>query len=756
MAAMSPGKKALLALGVLAALTGLQIWRLGAPGVAPADAPPETFSATRAIAALRAVMLDEPHPIATPENAVVRDRVIAAMKAMDYEVEVQRTFACSQFAACAEVANVVARVPGQPRDRPAVAVVAHYDSVPAGPGASDDGTGVATLIEVARVLRHERFANPIVFVIDDGEEAGLLGAYGLVADPAHAKDLAFVINVEARGTSGTPFLFETSHNNGWLIPIVARELPRPVTTSLFATIYEQLPNDTDLSVFKRAGHAGINFAYIGDATQYHTPLDNFANVDTGSMQQRGDQVLAMARAFGAADLTTRPGDAVWFDVLALFVVWWPAAWNLGIAALALAVLAAAIVLAVRRNTATVGGVVLGVASFVGTAALALGLGVAIAWLLGLRAPGALFVPYAGFKIAAAWCAGLAAAVVVVAVARRRASFDAIVLGHAVAWIALGTLLALRLPGAAYVAIVPGSVLAVLALLRQLARTGEQIPSVGALVAAAPIYLPFGLVVHDSLGGGSLGVIATLLALVGTTFAPMITASARRVVPALLAATLVLTGIALLVPTTSPTHPRHLSLAYLIDSDAGTAHWQTDALPPMLRTMARFAPTPASMEPWYAVPRRAHTAPALMLTLAPPDVAVAAPAASGAAAGTTPGDETRTATLEISSPRAAPRLTITWHSDAPLVSVRVNGVTLSEGATRLRGARSPGWHRVVVRGSSARLEIATRGAAPVEAFVSDTSHALPAIGAALRFARDAWGAVPVQDGDVAVVRRRVTW
>ena len=58
----------------------------------------------------------------------------------------------------------------------------------------------------------------------------------------------------------------------------ARSLPHPVTTSLFATIYDQLPNDTDLTVFKRAQRAGINFAYIGGGTQYHTPLDNFADV----------------------------------------------------------------------------------------------------------------------------------------------------------------------------------------------------------------------------------------------------------------------------------------------------------------------------------------------------------------------------------------------------------------------------------------------------------------------------------------------
>jgi hypothetical protein len=60
-----------------------------------------------------------------------------------------------------------------------------------------------------------------VFLIDDGEEQGLLGAEGFVADPARARDAAFIVNLEARGTSGTPYLFETSREQRWLVPIVA-------------------------------------------------------------------------------------------------------------------------------------------------------------------------------------------------------------------------------------------------------------------------------------------------------------------------------------------------------------------------------------------------------------------------------------------------------------------------------------------------------------------------------------------------------
>ena len=51
--------------------------------------------------------------------------------------------------------NVVARLEGTEQG-PAVLLAAHYDSVAAGPGASDDGTGAATVLEIARALKYCR------------------------------------------------------------------------------------------------------------------------------------------------------------------------------------------------------------------------------------------------------------------------------------------------------------------------------------------------------------------------------------------------------------------------------------------------------------------------------------------------------------------------------------------------------------------------------------------------------------------------
>ncbi|HEX4417420.1 MAG TPA: M20/M25/M40 family metallo-hydrolase [Kofleriaceae bacterium] len=759
---MTTRTKPLVVFAVLVVLGGLELVRLGNPDPAPADAPADQFSAARAIATLHAVSLDAPHAIATPAHDVVRDRIAAALRALDYQVEIEHAFACNAGASCGEVDNVIARRPDPPVGNAgakaaakAVIIAAHYDSVPAGPGASDDGTGVATALEIARAIRHEALANPVVFLLDDGEEAGLLGAEGYLADAGRSRAAAFVINLEARGTTGTPFLFETSREQRWLVPIIAHALPHPVTTSLFATIYDLLPNDTDLTVFKRAGRAGINFANVGGGTQYHTPLDNFANVDAGGVQRRGDQVLAMVRAFDAvpldaAALAEAPG-AVWFDVFAAFVVWWPAGWTAWIAIAALVVLGGAVVRGRRRGpdrAVTLGGVALGIAAFAGTLVLAAVLGAALLELLGLRAPGAMFAPYPQPMLGAAWLLGLVAALVATGLARRRAAFDSVMIGHGVAWNAVALVLAARLPGAAYLALAPGAVIAVVAAVRQLARLPEAAASVIALAGAATVFLPFVMVGYDALGAAIAPGVTVMVALIGTTFAPLIADTSRRLALGGFAGAAVLAVLALVVPGQSASHPPQLALAHVTDADTSAARWEAAAPPPIVRAVARFAAERAVVAPWFGPRGTTDVAPAPAVAVAAPQVTIA-PAVAGA-------DGTRMIALDVASQRQAPRLAIAWRSDAETVAVRVNGVALPPRPARLHSYLAPGWNRILIRGSSAHVELTVRGAGAAEARIRDTSFGLPPVGAALALARDVSGAVTVQDGDVTVVERHVTW
>jgi hypothetical protein len=348
-------------------------------------------------------------------------------------------------------------------------------------------------------------------------------------------------------------------------------------------------------------------------------------------------------------------------------------------------------------------------------------------------------------VAAAWLGGIAVALAVAALARRRASFDSIFVGLALGWNLLALAVALRLPGAAYVAVVPGACMSCFALLRNAAGVSEEIASIGALVPTAVVFVPFALVLHDALGPGSVAVTAAMLALVSLTFTAMLTSLVRRLAPALLAAALVLGIIGALVPSTSASHPRHLSLAHVTDAATGSARWQASSPTLEVRAAGHFDPAPQQIAPWFGARGFAAVAPAPSASLAPPTVKV----------DTAMRDGARVVTLHASSARQAPRLRIVWRSDAAVESVRINGVT-PPPSTRGSGFLAPHWNRIVVYASSADVEIVTRDSAPAEAIVSDASFGLPPSGAALIQARAASGAVPVQEGDVTVVEQHVTW
>src|SRR5688572_7217766 len=75
--------------------------------------------------------------------------------------------------------TLVVRLGSTADARPVFLVGAHYDSVPGAPGADDNASGVAALLEIARLLAGRRPAAPIVLAAFDLEEAGFLGSTAL-------------------------------------------------------------------------------------------------------------------------------------------------------------------------------------------------------------------------------------------------------------------------------------------------------------------------------------------------------------------------------------------------------------------------------------------------------------------------------------------------------------------------------------------------------------------------------------------------
>lgn len=84
-----------------------------------------------------------------------------------------------------------------------VLLVAHHDSVPQGPGASDDASNVAAILEIVRALKAGPAPRDTIQVLfTDGEEEGPYGAAAYVEThhPTHPEHTV-VINLEARETT---------------------------------------------------------------------------------------------------------------------------------------------------------------------------------------------------------------------------------------------------------------------------------------------------------------------------------------------------------------------------------------------------------------------------------------------------------------------------------------------------------------------------------------------------------------------------
>lgn len=319
---ISPRARAfsLLAL-VLTLLTLVSTHRYaGTPPRAATD-PPVQFSAARALLTHARVLGDRPHPTGSAANAEVRARLLTELSGLGLVPRVLTAWQCGRFA-CALVHDVFAISKGSGGDG-ALLLAAHYDSVPAGPGAADDGAGVATLLEVTRALRAgPALAHDVILLFSDGEEIGLLGAAAFAGDPV-MRDVRAVLNVEARGSRGPAMMFEAPVDAAPLIEALARA-DRPVSTSAFAFAYRQMPNDTDFSVFRDRGVPGLNFAFTEGIEHYHTPDDDRAHLDPRSLQHVGDTVLATTRALAErSPLVARGGTVAWFDVLGLVLVRYP-------------------------------------------------------------------------------------------------------------------------------------------------------------------------------------------------------------------------------------------------------------------------------------------------------------------------------------------------------------------------------------------------------------------------------------------------
>tara|TARA_R110002126_G_scaffold54919_18_gene148248 strand:+ start:510 stop:2792 length:2283 start_codon:yes stop_codon:yes gene_type:complete len=290
------------------------------------------FSTNRALQHVKEIS-KEPHGVGFPAHTTVRNYITNELKNLDLETSLQEGYTSGDWGNLSKAENILARIKGSESGK-ALLLLSHYDSSPhSSHGASDAGSGVATILESVRAFLKTNTTpkNDIIILISDAEELGLNGADLFVDKHEWLKDVGLVLNFEARGSGGPSYmLMETNKGNSKLISeFIAANPEFPVANSLAYSIYKMLPNDTDLTVFREEGDVeGFNFAFIDDHFDYHTAMDNYERLDRKTLAHQGSYLMPLLIHFSNADLTNLKSldDNVYFNVPFFKMVSYPFTW----------------------------------------------------------------------------------------------------------------------------------------------------------------------------------------------------------------------------------------------------------------------------------------------------------------------------------------------------------------------------------------------------------------------------------------------
>jgi hypothetical protein len=254
-------------------------------------------------------------PAGSRAAARARAYLVDELRQIGFEVRLQSTDSTDESRGLTvPVTNIIAFRDGT---RPeAIALVAHYDSVPDASGALDDALGVAVCLEAARALVAEPRIHSLAVLLTDAEEYGLMGARAAVRDPDVAARVRAFLNFDGTGAAGIPMMFEAAA--GPAIEAWAANAASPEGASFSTEIYRRLPNDTDFTIFKTLGVSGLNFAPVDDSYAYHTDRDVPDRVESETLLSSLSNTISTVRALDANDLgtTAAPGapTPTYFDL----------------------------------------------------------------------------------------------------------------------------------------------------------------------------------------------------------------------------------------------------------------------------------------------------------------------------------------------------------------------------------------------------------------------------------------------------------
>ena len=223
-------------------------------------------------------------------------------------------------------------------DNGGVLVNAHYDSVSSGYGATDDGVGVVTVLQLLSYFTEPEHwpKRTVILLLNNGEEDFLNGAKAFMRNTISMVPHTFV-NLEGAGAGGRATLFRSTDTE---VTRFYRQANHPFGTVVSSDGFKKglIRSETDYSVFYgELGLRGLDIAFMEPRARYHTVEDSTRETSLNSVWHMLS--AALASTSGLASVTgnefSGPGDhpavgkveagrgtdAVWFDIFGrVFVV----------------------------------------------------------------------------------------------------------------------------------------------------------------------------------------------------------------------------------------------------------------------------------------------------------------------------------------------------------------------------------------------------------------------------------------------------
>jgi hypothetical protein len=250
---------------------------------------PPPFDADRMVEDVRTLAKLNGRALGTKDLDKALDLVQVRFAATFSDV-VRRCTAAAKHAA--SVCNIVATLPGRDRALPAVVLGAHVDHLgrvkgKVHPGADDNASGVAVLLEVARALAQQGgFSRDVVFVAFSGEEEGLLGSRGYVQTLASvgapvSSRVHSMLNLDSvgRGDAAKPLLVLDGHTATEWVHIVRGVA---FTTGVRAELAKEGGGASDQTAFLEAGIPAVQL-FSGAHADWHRSTDTADKIDSASL-----------------------------------------------------------------------------------------------------------------------------------------------------------------------------------------------------------------------------------------------------------------------------------------------------------------------------------------------------------------------------------------------------------------------------------------------------------------------------------------